>query len=124
MSNMVDDLEKVLGAVAQLCAAEGLARELAVLALSRPTIEQTHYDNYANLYAHIIRLEVPISVYEQLGQKVQDVEGAFENLGNHVLRRSGAKYDDDWIQAFRITSELTVDEHWREKARTFVSGEG
>ena len=119
--NLRDDLEKVLAAMAQLYADEGQAREVAVLALSKATIEQTDYsDENGGLYTHTIYLEIPDTLYHQLGREVAKIEDAFKVKANQVTRM----YSDELIEAFAITAELTDDEGWRDKAKAFLTGQG
>ena len=118
---LVDDLEKVLGTMARLYGEEGQAREVAILALSKPTIEQTDYDNWdGGQYGYTIYLEVPDTLYHQLGKEVEKIEASFKDRVNQVTRL----YQNQWVQAFTLTTELTVDEDWREKAKAFLMGKG
>jgi hypothetical protein len=116
-----DDLEKILGTMARLYGDEGLAREVAILALSKPRIEQTGYDNWdGGQDGFTIYLEVPITLYHQLGQDVEKIEIAFKDRADQVTRL----YQNQCVQAFILTTELTTDEDWREKAKAFLMGKG
>jgi hypothetical protein len=115
------DLEKVLATMARLYSDEGAAREVAILALSAATIRQTDYDNWnGGQYGYTIYLEVPDHLYHQLGDEVAAIESSFTERANQVTRL----YEDEWVQAFTLATQLTADEDWREKAKAFLTGKG
>jgi hypothetical protein len=116
---LTDDLEKVLGTMARLYGQEGQAREVAILALSKATIDLTDRQ-HETCYGYTIYLEVPGTFYHDLAKDVEKLEASFTERANQVTRH----YQKQWVEAFTITAELAADEHWREKAKACLTGKG
>jgi len=120
-TGLEQDLEGILGALANLCADAGDARAVAILAMGKPRIEQTSSDNWnGGQYGYTIYLEVPQTLYYQLEGKQTDLETTLMEKSHEITRL----YDRESIDAFVITTELVHDPQWREKAKAWVSGQG
>jgi hypothetical protein len=119
--SLEQDLEKVLGAVTKLFASDGDERAVAILAMSKARIEQTEYDRWeGGQYGYTVYLEVPQSLYEQIGEKLDEIEEGFRNRVASIQRL----YVNEWISKFIISTELVVDPKWRERVRAWVNGQG
>jgi hypothetical protein len=118
---LVPDLEKILGTLASLFSEEGKTREVAVLAMSKARIEQTNYDNWnGGQYGYTVYLEVPETLYTQLVDQHSEVEKILQEKVCNICRL----YENEWIDAFVLATELTTDDKWREKAKAWVTGQG
>lgn len=49
-----------------------------------------------------------------------EIEELFKARAHEIVRL----YENEWISAFVISTELVEDKNWREKARAWVSGQG
>ena len=108
--------------VARLFAADGAAREVAVLAEATASIEQVGYDNWdggQNFYA--IRVEVPVWMYSQFddGQR-EDIEKTILAKIQPLLRGCPSEHVDSVI----LTPQMSADAGWQEKAKAWVAGKG
>ncbi len=120
-NGIVNDLEKILGALANLSASDGDTKAVAILALGKVTIKQTEYDRWhGGVTGFTIYIEVPQTLYHQLDGELNSIEEVFTNKSNGIVRH----YEGECIDGFVITTELLDDPQWREKARAFVSGQG
>ena len=106
--------------MAQLFAAEGKAREVAILTIAQSSIEQTGYDNWdGGTDIYTIYLHVPPALYAQLNGQQHDIEKLFQEKATGILRL----YHRTWV-GFEIVPELYTDEQWREKAAAWLTGKG
>jgi hypothetical protein len=103
-------------------AADGAAREVAVLAEAQATIEQTGYDSWdggQNFYA--VRLEVPVWLYCQFDDSQrQELEKAILDKIQPLLRGSPGEHVVNVI----LTPQMYADDRWQEKAKAWVAGKG
>jgi len=121
MNGLEADLDKVLGALANLFASDGDTRSVAILAMSKPRIEQTDYDRWdGGQTGYTIYLEVPQSLYDQIASDLDGIEQSFRDRASAIVRL----YEREWVSRFVISTELVVDPQWREKASSWVSGHG
>lgn len=119
--SLTDDLDKVLATMCRFFADEGKAREVAILAHAKATIQQTNYDNWnGGIYGYAIYLEVPEFHYQQLGTDIEKLEKIFNDKAKDITRI----YENEYIESLKILTELTSDPEWREKAKAYVSGQG
>jgi hypothetical protein len=119
--HLPDDLEPFLGTLAQLFAAEGRAREVAILTIAKSSIEETGYDNWnGGTYSYTIYAEVPAALYAQLAEERLNIEKLIQEKAADLLRL----YPATWLGGFEIVPELNIDERWREKAAAWLSGKG
>lgn len=116
------DLEKVLGALTNLFASDGDTRAVAILAMSTASIRATDSDtSWSDLSTgYTIYLEVPPTLYEQIGTQLDDIEAQFLEKARPLARL----YEHEWIAHFAISTELVMDPDWREKAKAWISGQG
>lgn len=115
------DLGKILGTMARLYHREGHERELQILTYGEASIEQTDYDNWnGGTCGYTIRLEIPDTIYFELGDDIEKIEQALEKKANQIAR----SYDNQWIQAVTLSTQFSVSDDWQEKARAYLSGKG
>lgn len=120
-TNLTDDLEKLLAAMARLFAQQGQAREVAILAHARARIEQTNYDNWnGGTYGYTVLLELPAHLYAQLTDEQGKIEKAFHEKAKNLTRM----YENEYIEAFTVCTELVDDIGWRDRAKTWLTGKG
>jgi hypothetical protein len=121
--SLTDDLDKVLATICRFFADEGKAREVAILAEAKASIEQSNYDNWnGGVYGYTINLVLPEFLYQQLGavKDIEQLEKAFLDRATDISRL----YENEYIEHFKILTELHDDLNWREKAKAYVSGQG
>lgn len=107
--------------VAELFERAGCAREVAVLTHARAHLQQTGYDNWdGGIWSFRLVLQVPIGVYAQLGSDIPEIERAIADKVKLILR----SFPQDHLDEVLIAPELKVDSDWRERARTWLRGEG
>ncbi len=116
------DLEPLLSTVAHLLAADGFAREVAILATSNATVRQSGYESYdyGTLYIYTLYLQVPHWLYAQISDIVYECEKRILEKAELVLIPFSEDHD---IGRVRISPLLTTDNKWREKALAWVSGD-
>jgi hypothetical protein len=116
------DLEPLLSTVAHLLAADGFAREVAILATSNATVRQSGYESYdyGTLYIYTLYLQVPHWLYAQISDIVHECEKRILEKAELVLIPFSEEHD---IGRVRISPLLTTDNKWREKALAWVSGD-
>ena len=69
--------EAILGTLARLFAADGAAREVAVLTYSSPELVETNYDNWnGGTTSYSLLLHVPLNLYPQLQEGMGLLEQA------------------------------------------------
>ncbi|MCL4852903.1 MAG: hypothetical protein KJZ78_16210 [Bryobacteraceae bacterium] len=114
--------EPLLTTLARLFAYEGKAAHVAVLTFSRPSIEQTDYDNWdGGIDIYTLYLYVSALLYAQVGDK--DREGIEKDLYAKAI-----SFLDDWrghrLSRIRIMPEMTTDQRWRERVAAWLAGSG
>lgn len=120
-NSLVDSLDQVLGALNSLFAEEGASKEVAVLALSKATIEETSFDRWdGGIYGYTVHLQIPPNFYAQLGAELEAIEKTLCEKVRQITRL----FHQQFIEAFVITTELVEDTQWREKARVYLTGDG
>lgn len=120
---LVNDLDKVLATLCQFFADDGKAREVAILAEARASLEQSSHNNWnGDVYGYTIHLVVPEALYQQLGgiKEVEDIERGLLSRSTDLSRL----YSDEFIESYRILTELHADPDWRQKARAYAAGQG
>ncbi len=119
------DLEKILGAIANLFADDGDARAVAILAAGNATIKQTDYA-YADSRdpgegpVYTVYIQVPQALYSQLRGRQEELETKFREKVREITRL----YENEWIAGFVFSTELVNDPQWRERAKAWVAGTG
>jgi len=118
-SRFFADPESVLGTLARLFAAEGAAKEVAVLAYSTPELTETHYDNlnggttYYTLFLH-----VPLNLYPQLEEGLGKIQDKILDKTKIFLE----SFPNDILSEVKIVPAVVEDPQWREKAAAWLSG--
>jgi hypothetical protein len=115
------DPEPLLTTLARLFAHGGSAKEVAVLANARASIEETSYDNWnGGTYGYGLELSIPQMLYANLGDSYGEVEAAILERGKELLRGIPNQY----LNSVTIRPELTTDPEWRDRARSWLAGKG
>jgi hypothetical protein len=113
------DLEPLLASLARLFAAEGKAREVAILANALSRIEETGYDNWnGGTYSYTIFLEIPPHLDVQIASSREEIQNGI--LEKAQLQTRG--YGHQGIEAVIILAELKADTEWRTAAKQWVGG--
>lgn len=114
------DPEAILGSLARLFAAEGKAREVAVLTYSQPKLVETGYDNWnGGISFYSLFLHVPLNLYPQMADDRTSVEEAILAKAQIFLE----KFSGDKLTEVKIAPSVVEDSQWREKAIAWLSGE-
>lgn len=112
--------EALLASLARLFAAEGKAREVAVLAHSRAQINQSSYDNWdGGTYGYTITLEIPPHLDVQIAAERDAIQESLRDKARDQTRA----YANEGIDAVVIIAELKDDPNWREGARRWLNGQ-
>lgn len=121
MDEFLKDSEALIGAMARLFAADGKAREVAVLVYAQSMLEQTRYDNWnGGTYGYTLTLQVPIQLYAQLKEQLAEVEAAMAEKAQELCRI----YPNEYLDTVQISPEIKADSNWRDKARKWLLGDG
>jgi hypothetical protein len=119
--SLANDLERILNGMAQAYADEGKAREVALLAYGKPRIEETNYDNWnGGTYGFTVYVEAPPHLYAQIAGVREQLERSMCDKAKDFTRM----YENEYIQAWTIVTELPNNDHWREEAIAWLRGEG
>jgi hypothetical protein len=111
----------LIGTLTRLFINEGRAREVAVLAYAKAELVQTGYDNWdGGIYDFEIQLEVPHSLYIQLGDDVDAIQDLIADRTRTMLR----VYRRDRLDKVIIFAELAAAPGWQGDARAWLSGSG
>jgi hypothetical protein len=120
-SRFFADREALLGTLARLFAAEGAAREVAVLTYSTPEIEETGYDNWnGGTTVYCLYLNVPLKLYTQFEDGVGLLQQAICDKAQVFLDR----FPNDRLTQVKIIPAVVEDPQWREKASAWLQGSG
>lgn len=111
--------EFILGTLARLFAADGRAKEVAVLTYSTPELIETNYDNWnGGTTSYSLLLHVAVNLYTQLQDGLEQLEEA-------ILGRSQVfidQFPNDHLTRVRIIPAVVEDPQWREKAIAWLAG--
>jgi hypothetical protein len=119
-TSLPNDLDQVLATLCRFFADEGKAREVTILAEARASI--VHWSSEDGVDGYLVKLILPEVLYQQLGP-LKDIE-ALEQVFQRRSRDISRLYSDEYIEAFKILTELHQDPDWREKAKAYASGQG
>jgi hypothetical protein len=113
--------EPLLTTLARLCAQEGKAREVAVIAHGKASIRQTGGEqawngDYVSFFTLFI--DVPHILFGQLGDKREEVENNLLEKCQLLMRQ----HPLDEMRGVQISLEVSTDPKWREKAQAWVAG--
>ncbi len=118
-SRFFADPESILGTLARLFAAEGAAKEVAVLTYSSPEISETNYDNWnGGTTYYTLFLHVPLNLYPQL-------EEGLGNIQDNILDKTKIfleSFQNDILSEVKVVPAVVEDPQWREKAAAWLSG--
>ena len=118
-SRFFADPESVLGTLARLFAADGAAKEVAVLTYSSPELVENHYDNWnGGTTYYTLFLHVPINLYPQLEESKENLQKSIEEKSKIFLEG----FPNDKLSDIKIVPAVVDDPQWREKAAAWLSG--
>ena len=111
-------IEAILATVARLFAAEGNAREVAILANAQGSLRYLEEDWGTVFYC--LHLQIPGWLFSQLGSEVETCEGIIQEKASLVSR----PFAGEFIRAVSITPFVKADDNWRDKAKKWLAGDG
>lgn len=123
-ANITSDLEAILATMARLFAADGAAREVAILANAvtslryRNTVYTMPFDAEVDLYC--LDLEIPSWLYSQVSKELRKCETNIEN----TVKAITTQYFGEAISDVSIVPSINASDNWREKAKSWLAGEG
>lgn len=116
--------EQLLATLARIFAAEGAAREVALLADAQAELNITDVQSDGwgsdNYYFYSLHLQIPMRIYSQVAAEQPSYE---QNLLERI-KRLLQPYPRHALTEVFITPTLTASEDWRDKARAWVNGSG
>ncbi len=113
------DPESVLGTLARLFAADGAAKEVAILTYSSPELVETHYDNWNNgTTYYTLFLHIPLNLYPQIEASVEELQDSIGEKAKIFLE----DFPSDVLGKIKIIPAVVEDPQWREKAAAWLSG--
>lgn len=113
-------LEDLLATVARLAAGLGGAREVAVLAHATARLEEVEYDGRTGATFYELHIDIPPSLYSQVREHLRTIEPNICELVKEVLRPP-----TEWVLTKVVVAPvLTSDSTWRDRARSWLAGEG
>lgn len=118
-STFFADPDPTLGTLASLFAAEGAAREVAVLTYSTPEIVEIGYDNWnggTTLYS--LYLHIPLSLYPQIQEEIELIQRSIFKKVQIFLDR----FSNDSLTEVKVVPTVAEDTKWREKAANWLIG--
>lgn len=119
--SLLTDFEPLLASMARIFAAEGKAREVAVLAHSIGKISESSYDRWdGGIYGYRITLEIPAHLDVQISADRAEIQ---RNLLGKAQDQSRA-YCQQHIEDVIVVAELKVDPNWRNGAKQWLKGSG
>lgn len=117
MTKIPSDIEGILRTLAQIYAMQGARREVAVLAKSKPEVEQTEYDNWnGGTYGYSLTLRLPSAHYAQIESQRDAIEQDLLKRMEPLLRG----YQNESIHAVIISLEIENDANWRKNATSWL----
>ena len=112
--------EPMLGTLARLFAADGAAKEVAILAYSKPEMQETGYDSWnGGTTIYTLYLYVPIHLYPQIQEQIATIEQSIYNKTNLFL----GDLPNDTLAKVKIVPSTVDDSNWRDKAVAWLNGE-
>ena len=116
-----DDAETVVATLASIYAAQGKAREVALLATSSPAFDwqnEHYWNNQTTTYWRLL-LHVPADLYGQLADHRESLEEAIGATAKEI-----SPYDSDAITGVKIVPAPVTNADWRAQALGWLRGEG
>jgi hypothetical protein len=116
-SSIPEDIEGILRTLAQIYAMQGSRREVAILAKSKPEVEQTDYDNWnGGTYGYCLVLRLPAAQYAQIESDREKIEQDILKRMNPLIRG----YQNESINSVLVTLEIENDANWRKNAARWL----
>lgn len=113
--------EATLNTMSQMFAAQGKAREVAIVASAKAVFEYVDFDNWnggTNLYE--FNLQIPVPLFSSIENDLQDCKSelmeAMKSITAHIL--------DSHVRGINVTPSVTMDKDWRNKALVWLAGPG
>ena len=104
--NFITNIDALVASVARLCAAAGLAREVAVLTFGTPELGEPYENFRYSIYP--IQLHLPINVFNQIEDDKSEIE---QNLNTHLKKfKVGSEHKQ--LDGFVILPAITDDPGW------------
>ncbi len=114
-------VEQLLGTLANLCAAKGATRELAVLAVSTGTLRLWQSDSWdGGSWGYRLLLQVPPDLFGRLEAHREALEQSLLDLATSATRQFAGEYITDVV----IAPELVAVDNWRAQALAWLNGQG
>ena len=114
------DPEAILGTLARMFAAEGAAREVAVLTYATPELVETGYDNLDDGHTfYALYLHVPLNLFNQLQEGLGLLQQAICDKVQILLERFAGHH----LTQVKIAPAVIEDPQWREKAASWLAGD-
>lgn len=118
-SRFFADPDSVLGTLARLFAADGAAREVAVLTYSTPEMVEEDYDNWnGGTYFYSLLLHVPINLYPQIEASKKEISTSIKEKLQGFLQGN----NHEVLSEVAIVPAVVDDPQWREKAAAWLLG--
>jgi hypothetical protein len=117
-SKLNASIEPIIATMARLFAAEGGAREVAVLANAEGMLRYLDEDWGTTFYC--LHLQIPSWLYSQLADNRENCERHIEVKANLVSR----PFSGEFIRAISIDPLIKADDNWRDKAKKWLVGDG
>lgn len=116
-ASIPEDIEGILRTLAQIYAMQGSRREVAILAKSKPEVEQTDYDNWnGGTYGFCLVLRLPAAHYAQIESEREKIEADMLKRMDPLLRN----YQNESINSVLLTLEIENDANWRKNAARWL----
>lgn len=118
-SRFFADPDSVLGTLARLFAADGSAKEVAILTYSTPELVESGCDNWnGGTYYYTLLLHVPINLYPQIEEDKEVISAAIKEKVEVFLQGN----EREILSEILIVPAVVDDPQWREKAAAWLSG--
>src|SRR5690606_25635643 len=118
-SRFFADPDSVLGTSARLFAADGAAREVAIVTYLTPAIVESHYDNWnGGTYFYNLILNAPINLNPQIEGSKKEISASVKEKIQVFLQGN----DHEVLSEIAIVPAVVDDPQWREKAAAWLSG--
>lgn len=115
------DAEAIAGTLAHIAAEEGNTAAVAVLAVGKPRLAMTGYDNYdGGVDILTLYVELPTEVYAQLFRRREEIEQSIGPMLQPVINA----YPGYWAGGVSLTPADSPPDNWREQAKAWLAGEG
>ena len=87
MSDNLFDIEKLVGSIATILAAQGSAREVAILPTASPGLEQSSYDSWdGGINGYTLTLSIPAHLYAQISDVCDALEESIKSRGRAFFK--------------------------------------